>query len=200
MDNSVNNISFKANIVTKMNGRYRLINKVSKSFAEKTKNIPGEMCIYRNAKEYPKAIIFSYKNKDYILRDYADLMGNDLSSKAEVTDKLVDKVTKTFVNIFNALKADVIYDMQTAELVANIRSTKNALKNNTYMANKLQDKGLDKLAENFKVLVGHNERRLAKLRAELEKFNNNYRTKLEKMAEKEPKLEVWASVISSDLK
>ena len=54
-----NNITFKANIVTKMKGRHNVLVSVAKNFEQKTKGKNGSLYIYRNHKESPNAIIIS---------------------------------------------------------------------------------------------------------------------------------------------
>ena len=195
MDNSINNISFRAQLATKMNGRYGLLEQVGKKFAQKTKNIPGELKVHRYTSEHPKAIIFSYENKSYVITDYADLMGNNLTSKKEITSKLTDKIANRFANICRALKADIDYNDKTADLITNINSATRTLRINRLILNSLVNKGQEEAAEKFKKVIARNESRLAKLTAKLDIIKDSYKAKLGKMVEKEPKLEVWSEIV-----
>ena len=79
MNNSINSVSFNGNLVTKMEGRHGLLKQVKKEFSTATKGMSGDLYVYRDNQQYPNAIVVSLNNaKDYIIHDYAELMGNKL--------------------------------------------------------------------------------------------------------------------------
>lgn len=200
MDTS-NNIAFRANIVTTMNGRHGIMQKVAEKFSERTSKLPGELHIFRNKSEYPDAIVVSLnKTKDYILHDYGDLLGNNLKSQNEVTSNLVNRITTTFINIYKAMVEDVKFEEFTDNIVEQLKNLKKTLRSNKMHYDKAIASGDTKFSQAFACLIEQNEMKIASLEKIYNQKTESYISKLEKMSQKEPKLEVWSKVIADDLK
>ena len=196
-----NNITFKANIVTKMKGRHNVLVSVAKNFEQKTKGKNGSLYIYRNHKESPNAIIISLNNKkDYYLCSYDELLGNNIIDEKHVTKAYIDKVTKTFVNIYKALSADIKFDEIKSNYETNIKSVKEAFYKNQKMLKKALSNGDTDKINIYRFLTEQNQKRFLKLNVLYSKEKDEYSKSLNKMADKEPYLEVWRDVIIDDLK
>lgn len=198
MDTS-NNISFKAKLVTKMNGRHNITKKVVENFSKRTKKLPGELQVYRNNAEYPGAIVFNLDDKKgYILSDYADLFGANLKSPNEINHNLVNRITTTFINIYKALAADIKFDEYSSSMFEKIKSVRKELKVNESYYEKAIASGNYKFSNVFAYLVEQNKAKLESLEKSYNQGVERYLTKLVTMAEREPKLKVWSQVVSDN--
>ena len=196
-----NNISFKANIVTKMKGRHNVLENVAKNFEQKTNGINGSLYIYRNKSDYPDSIVFSIDKKtEYIVSNYDELLGNNIPNKSKVTKAYINKVTKTFINIFKALSADQKYDEKISDYEDNIKSVQTAFFKNQKLLKFANEKGETSRAEIYRFLAEQNQKRYLKLKKMVNEEKEKYSKVVEKMANKEPYLEVWRDVIIDDLK
>lgn len=195
-----NDISFKANIVTTMNGRHGVMKKVVEKFSERTAKLPGELHIYRNKSEYPDAIVVSLdKAKAYILHNYGDLLGNNLQSPKEVTPNLVNKITTTFINIYKALVEDLKFDAFSDSINDDLKAAKKVLRSNKIHYDKTLASGDVKFSEVFACLIEQNEKRIATLEKIYDQGVEKYLAKLQKMSESEPKLQTWVDVITDSI-
>ena len=196
-----NKITFKANIVTKMKGRHSVLESVAKNFEQKTKGQNGSLYIYRNRQESPNAVIISLnKLKDYYLCNYDDLLGNNIKNEKQVTKAYIDKVTTTFINIYKALSADLNFDQIKSNYEANIKSVKEAFYKNQKMLKKALANGDTDKINIYRFLTEQNQKRFLKLNVLYRKEKDEYSKALNKMADKEPYLEVWRDVVIEDLK
>ena len=200
MDISTNNISFQAKLVTRMKGRHNILEKVGKEFEAKTKGHEGALSIYRNQKLYPNGVIFSLdKKNEYILHDVEELFGNNIKEPTGVTDEAVNNITKTFVNIYKALKVDSKFEELKSDYEDNLKSVKMAYAKNMKHFSELKEKGDIKNSKIYQFLADQNRKRFDTLNKEFTIIKNKYINNLEKMAKNEPYLEVWRDVITEDL-
>ncbi len=200
MDISTNNISFQAKLVTRMKGRHNILERVGKNFELKTNGREGSLYIYRNNNLYPGGVIFSIdKSNEYILHDAEELFGANIKDAAGVTEDVVNKITKTFVNIYKALKKDSRFEEIKKEYNNNFETVKNAYAKNMKALLKLKEKGDNKNAKIYEFLVEQNRKRFLSLEKDFNIIKSKYRNDLEKMAKNEPYLDVWRDVLAEDL-
>lgn len=196
-----NKISFKANIVTRMKGRHNVLESVAKNFEQKTKGKNGSLYIYRNKADYPDAIVFSVDKKfEYIISDYDELLGNNIADNNKVTKAYIDKITKTFINIFNALSINQKFNEIMSDYNDNINSVKKAFAKNKMLLKNANEIGDKNKADIYRFLAEQNQKRYLKLNELSNAEKEKYSKQLEEMASKEPYLEVWRDVMIEDLK
>ena len=71
VNNSINDVSFKAQMVIQLSGRHNIMSRVAKDFAKKTENIPGQLFIKRGARyENPGTIEISNGFSTYVMSKY----------------------------------------------------------------------------------------------------------------------------------
>ena len=113
MNNGISSInpSFQANIVTKIQDRNGVMEKVSKRFAEKTKNYSGDLNIIPLQSQHGQKVLkFSLnENSTLISPNLNELLGTELNGPSEVSNELIDKITDRYVNILRALKLDTAF-------------------------------------------------------------------------------------------
>lgn len=200
MDNKINNVSFNANLLTKMKGRHNIVERVGDKFAQKTLGTTGDLYVFRDKKNYPNAIVISLdKKKDYILGNYGDLFGAKIEKPEDINDSKIESIATSLYNILIALKADVYFDKLKNEHDDNLRSVKAALRKNSILLEKAKEDGNAKFIDMYKRLVESHKNRYASLLSSLENIKNNYVRMLKYMAKEEPMLDTWKSVVIDDI-
>lgn len=194
MDLNVSNVGFKANMVTQLKGRHDIMTKVGQRFAEKTKHMKGELVINRAAKEIVSdahALEFDVNGASYIISEgIEDFLGNNIKSKKELTDGVVDRIATTFVNVFKALTAESKFEIKTANLQENIEETKKALLKNLSYATACEKRG-NKASEMYKALAKQNRNRLNSLKSQYAKECDAFLSRANKIGAEDSHLDVW---------
>ena len=181
MDTSINNISFKANLVTKVKGRNGFVEKVAKRFSEKTAGLPGTMQLYRGGCEYPGAMILDVNGKIFSMTDYAQLT-HQHSNKVNKTE--VETMTTKLSRIFRMLTAEDTYVKKQDEIDEAIRQTSLALKNNLRILKGHEAESNEKYIKIYNTLIQKNKARIQALKADKEASKAEFWDKLDKITSK----------------
>ena len=202
MDNRINSVNFQANLVTSLKGRHNILEKVGQRFAEKTAGKEGSLNLARAGKEIVgtkvHALEFNVNDCGYIISDdYEKLLGNNIKNKEEITPNIVEKITDTFVNIFNALSSESKFNDKVKPIKENITSTSKAYKTNRRLANYYNFVGKD-CAEVHETLAQSNNKRLDKLFNQYSKERSAFLKQANKIGKDDPFLDVWHILVKTD--
>ena len=196
MNNSINNINFKGQLITKLSGRHNIMSRVSNDFAKKTAHIPGKLTITRgNTLVNPKTIILSNGDTGYVISDYANFMGNKFKNANEITDDVVSKISDTFVNIFNALDLEKKFVRKNQELIQNINRIRRIIDKNEIRLNVLKESNDQQAIKLLTAIIESSKKKLAKLEAQYNPKKIIFLEQADKFAEKDPELKVWRNVV-----
>ena len=181
MDNKINNISFRANLVTSMHGRNGIMKGVANRFAQKTKGLDGTFEVARTKLDSSKALLMTHKeNKIYFLvTDYGDLTG---AGHTQNTPENVELIAETFARIFRAMKAQSTFNNVQKRINKNKSRTENALNANQKSLISAKLKG-DIANENACIsMIEKNRAKINLLEAHLNKIKVRYANFLEQIA------------------
>ena len=177
MDNSINNVSFRANLkpLTKIENKKAFI-EVRQLFKEGTKQYPKDNFIISEESAY----INSPDNiSEELFIDNINILLNSMSPK-ELANKLI--------NNFNALK----FNQQEVDAItlikAGIKRAKSLLRTNISIATACQKNGNVTMAKRYKVLAQNNEAKINSLRTELAVRTDSYNGKILDMAKQDKDL------------
>lgn len=180
MNNSINNISFGANIVTKIRGRNNIMQEVAQKFAERTQGIEGTMRIERGDKiGLDNSIVFNLNRKQASYLEMEDEFDKFMGQGSQNIP--ADKITDHFVKIFKSIQLQDKYDKSTAKLKKEIENVKQKL----YGFKNLL-KGIDEDNAFFKpysFIISNLEKRLVKLHEEKRVFDDSFRAEIKEIAE-----------------
>lgn len=192
METRINNVSFQANLVTKVKGRNNFITTVSKRFKEKTAGLPGTMKLYRGGADYPGAMIFDVNGHVYCMHDYAKLT-HQHSDKINAGD--VESITMKLSRIFRMLSAEDAYVNKQDELEEAIRKTTLALKNNLRILHGHQSENNEKYIKIYNTLIQKNKARIQSLKAENELNKAEFWEKLDKITSKTSEFDMFVAFL-----
>jgi len=196
MDNSINNISFKGQLVTKLAGRHNIMSKVAENFANKTRRSPGELTIKRGEHLVsPNTIVFSNGNASLVISDYAKYMGNNLKKAEDVTESLVNKISETFTNIYKALKLENKFVNKNQELIKSINRLKRIIEQNEARLETLRQSNDQKAVNLLSAIIDSNKNKLAKLEAQYKPKKADFLDEADRLSRKDPELKPWRSVV-----
>ena len=194
MNNTVSpvGLSFKGNLITKVKGRHNVMEQVSKRFAERTKSIPGTLEIVRGGQDYPGAMIFQLKDNPMIFSvcDYGNLFAQN---SKKTTKKQVNDITSRFINIFKVLKAEAQHADTIRSAETNLSRVERDMIANKRFLTALREEGNDKFIKIFENLVKSNEKNINKLNSIIDMATNKYLTTLDKIAQKDKSIEMFAA-------
>ena len=184
MNTKINNISFQANLVTTMHGRNEIMKDVAKRFAEKTRNFEGTFEITRARGKNPEAIIANYQEKKlvYLIRNYADLMGENLSNKSLES---VEDITNSYVGIFKTLLTRSVYEKTLKKLSKNKEKTVSAMRANESSLTKAIMRDKDASRSMYLDMIEKNKAKISKIEKAIEEMKMRYSTMLNNIAGKD---------------
>ena len=196
MNNSINDVSFKAQMVTQLSGRHNIMSRVAKDFAKKTENIPGQLFIKRGARyENPGTIEISNGFSTYVMSKYDNLLGNNIKTSSEVTNDVVDKISDTFVHFFKALNIESKFEEKNKNIIKSIRSLKRVIKKYESYEKSANDNNNDQMADRFKTIANSYKSRLEKLEKNFAVKKNAFLREADKLNKKAPELKTWRQVV-----
>ncbi len=197
MNNSVNNISFKAQLVTNLSGRHNIMSKVASDFAQKTSRIQGELCVKRGETLInPKTLVFTTEESAYVISDYAELMGNKFKNAKDITDDAVGKISDIFVNIFKALKFENKFVRKNQELIQNINRIRRVIERNEAKLNLLKQGNDQQAIKLLSGIIESNKSKLAKLESQYFPQKEHFLKQADKIAQDAPELKAWRSGVN----
>lgn len=204
MDNRINtsNPSFRANIVTRIQDRNGVMEKVTKRFAEKTKNYTGNLYILEsqnNSKQ--KGLMFCINDKSVLFSNKTDdLLATYLRDASEVTDKVVEDITNRYANILRALKLDTKFYTTMKNYfnnIAELRATKQQylekLSNST-------ENGNYTLTEMYKQLITESDKMAQVISEKIGNTAQRYYNLLNSIKENEPTIKDWCNATQETLR
>lgn len=197
MNSSINSVNFKGKLVTTMSGRHNIMSRVSENFAKKTEHISGELLVKRGSRyENPGSIVFSSGHSSCVVSDYNKLFGNNFKSPTEITDKVVDSITKTFVNFFKALNFEEKFVEKNKNLVKSIRSLRRTVAKYESCINYAKQHNHDPLIiKRFTIILNSYKNKLAKLEKDYAVYKASFLQGADKLTKKAPELETWRQVV-----
>ena len=180
MDNKINNISFKANLVTSMKGRNGIMKDVAQKFAQRTKSIDGTFEIAR-ASNNQKSLIVTLKEKksEYIINNFADLTGENIEVK---TNSSIEEIADSFVGIFRALSTKSVYEKTIKRLNKNKANAESAMRANKSSLTKALMRDKDTSKEFYLNIIEKNKAKIEKIESCINGAKERYLSILNKIA------------------
>ena len=180
MDNKINNISFKANLVTSMKGRNGIMKDVAQKFVQRTKSIDGTFEIAR-ANNNQKSLIVTLKEKksEYIINNFADLTGENIEVK---TDSSIEEIANSFVGIFRALSTKSVYEKTIKRLNKNKANAESAMRANKSSLTKALMRDKDTSKEFYLNIIEKNKAKIEKIESCINGAKERYLSILNKIA------------------
>jgi hypothetical protein len=197
MNEIKNNISFGANIVTKMKGRNQIVSKISEEFSKRTPELKGSLHINRGGKDFENSLMFELGKKNsptYFMCDYTNsLLGK---KPEEVTPNFIDNVVTQFIKIYKLLKEESLLQDTVSPINANIEQTKNALSKNLRVSKTLKENGNKSLANIYKTLADYNKGRIQTLSHKKLEHKNQFIKKCYEICGSDKDLESYITVLN----
>lgn len=197
MSNSTGTVNFQGRLVTNLSGRHNIMYRVSENFAKKTEHISGELLVKRGARyENPGSIVLSNGHSSYVISDYDKLMGNNFKSPSDITEKVVNNISKTFVNFFKALNFETKFVEKNKNLVKSIRSLERTVaKYEAHVKYAIQNNNDPLIIKRFTTVLDSYKNKLAKLKKEFAENKAIFIEGADKLTKKSPELETWRQVV-----
>lgn len=194
MNNNINNISFQANLITKIKGRDNIMSKIASEFQFKTRNMPGTMELVRGGNQYPGAMILKLKKEPspiYSIINYKSFLSQ---TNEKVTSKDINKIAKRFSKIFKMLTLEDIFTRKIDAINLNLNQVHKALRKNSGILAAVKNNGNEKYIKPYEVLVKNNTNRIKTLNTEKELLKKQYIDNIEKIAGEDKEFQEYVRI------
>lgn len=181
------NITFKANLVTKLKGRDNVITQISKSFSQQSQGIKGSLLMERGRGEFKGAIVCKLKSvknsPEYYIGDYNKYFALESN---KVTSEMVNSIAKRLIKIMQILKQEHLFNIKNKELNSTIDNVTSTLNANKSILEQLRKNGKENVLLNtYKNLVKSNQARIESLKMQKQKVKDKLIKNADKIAGKE---------------
>lgn len=162
MLNVNDNLSFKAKLVTKINGRDNVMKKISQSFMEKSEGVKGSLLIERGKGEFKETIVCSLGNvknsPEYYIGDYDKFLSQE---PKDVTKNMVDGIGERLYKVFQILRKEHVFNKEQKKLDEQLRHIKSTIAGNKGILQSLKSNKKDSdFVKVYENLVKSNEARM----------------------------------------
>lgn len=192
MNNQINATpSFQGNFVVKsavkIKDSKRLAN-IQQLFSKKTSEYPKDSLVLGMVKDDG---IEAFHNKDAkdLIFPYSEGFNHLLDSFSD------NEVAKKLVKVFKSLKTEKAYNDKNEILMSDVDDLTAKVETLSGKAKLLREDGYAVMADRYDTLAGFSQRKLDAVSAELQKQQKAFADKIDRIAENDPMIEVFAACV-----